>query len=64
MNNHHPLCYNDYTKDEDCELCWVINYAINGITPECGCGIGMDGSFIKHGLLCRYGSFMHSQNRR
>lgn len=61
MNKHHPLCYNNYTEDEDCELCWVINYVIDSITPECSCGIGMDGSYLKHTLPCLYGSFTHSQ---
>lgn len=64
MNNHHPLCYNDGLANSECDLCWVINYAIDSITPECSCGIGIDGSYLKHELPCRYGSFLHSQGMR
>ena len=64
MNNHHFLCYNDALVNDDCQLCWVIKYAIDGITPECSCGVGMDESYMKHMLPCKYGSFMHSQGMR
>lgn len=65
MNNHHPLCYNDEWEDPNCDLCFIIQYVINGLTPLCTCSPpNMDGSYMKHKLMCRYGSFMHSQNRR
>lgn len=58
---HHPLCYNDYIEDNECELCWVIDYVIKGITPQCSCGHdGLD--YYGHLLGCKYGAFVMSQD--
>ena len=62
MNNHHSLCYNDYTKDEDCELCWVINYVILSITPECSCEYGGARRWDLHNIGCKYAAFMYSRH--
>jgi hypothetical protein len=63
MNNHHPLCYNDEWIDPECDLCIVIKYVIDGLTPMCGCGVGMVKAHYSHQIGCKYGAFMYSQDR-
>lgn len=65
MNNHHPLCYNDEWKDSECDLCIIIKYVIAGLTPLCTCASNnTNGSYLNHELMCKYGAFMYSQNRK
>lgn len=61
MNNHHKLCYNDEYVDDSCELCQVINYVFDSITPECTCG--HDGlQHYWHLVPCKQGAFLMSQH--
>ena len=62
MNKHHPLCYNNYSQDEECELCWVITYVVRSITPECDCEYGISIHWDRHSVPCRYAAFMYATN--